>query len=175
MAYCPAKNLKPFTMKLGKVLLVTAIVATAGFMSCKPKDADIKTAIEKKISATPEMAGTTVEVKDGIATISGTCKDDACKQMCEKEITAIKGVKSVVNNCTVTPPPPPPAPVVVNADEMLIKAVKDATKDFPTVNTDIKDGIITLTGTIKKEGLQKLMPALQSLKPKKVENKLTIQ
>ena len=159
-------------MKLGKVLLATAIVATAGFTGCKPKDASIKSAIEKKISATPEMAGTTVEVKDGVATISGTCKDDACKQMCEKEITAIKGVKSVVNNCTVAPPP---APVVVNVDELLLKGVADIVKDFSTVKTDVKDGVITLTGTIKKEGLMKLMPALQSLKPKKVENKLTIQ
>lgn len=155
--------------------MATALVATAGLMSCKPKDADIKTAIEKKISANPAMAGTSVDVKDGVATISGTCKDDACKNMCEAEIKTVKGVKNVINNCTVTPPPPPPAPVVVNADEMLIKAVKDAVKDFPTVTTDVKDGIITLTGTIKKEGLQKLMPALQSLKPKKVENKLTIQ
>ena len=155
--------------------MATAIVATAGFTSCKPKDADIKSAIEKKISATPEMAGTTVDVKDGVATLSGNCKDDACKQMCEKEVTTIKGVKSVVNNCTVTPPPPPPAPVVINVDEQLIKAVADAVKDFPTVKTAVKEGVITLTGTIKKEGLQKLMPALQSLKPKKVENQLTIQ
>lgn len=162
-------------MKLANVLLATAIVATAGFSSCKPKDADIKSAIEKKISATPEMAGTVVDVKDGVATLSGTCKDDACKNMCETEVKNIKGVKSVVNNCTVTPPPPPPAPVVINADEQLIKAVADAVKDFPTVKTAVKDGIITLTGTIKKEGLQKLMPALQSLKPKKVENQLTIQ
>jgi hypothetical protein len=162
-------------MKLANVLMATAIVATAGFTSCKPKDADIKSAIEKKISATPEMAGTTVDVKDGVATLSGNCKDDACKQMCEKEVTTIKGVKSVVNNCTVTPPPPPPAPVVINVDEQLIKAVADAVKDFPTVKTAVKEGVITLTGTIKKEGLQKLMPALQSLKPKKVENQLTIQ
>ena len=161
-------------MKLANVLIATAIVATAAFTSCKPKDADLKAAVEKKIASLPEMSGTTVDVKDGVATLTGVCKDEACKQMCEKEVSAIKGVKSVVNNCTVAPPPPPPAPVVVNADDQLMKGVTDAVKDFPTVKTSVKDGVITLTGTIKKEGLQKLMPALQSLKPKKVENKLTV-
>ncbi len=95
-------------MKLIKLLTVVSVSATLFFVSCKPKDADIKTSIEAAIKADAMMTGTTVEVKDGIATISGVCKDDACKAMCEKTIGAIKGVKSVVNNCTVAPPPPPP-------------------------------------------------------------------
>ena len=163
-------------MKLTKLMTMAAIALTVSFASCKPKDADIKEAIEKKIAATADMSGTTAEVKDGVATISGLCKDDACKAMCEKEITGIKGVKSVVNNCTVAPPPAlPAAPVVVSADETLSKAVADATKDFPTVKATVKDGIISLTGEIKKDALQKLMPTLQALKPKKVDNKLTVK
>ena len=88
-------------MKLTKVLMAVAIIATTSFMSCSPKDADIKAAIEEKIKSTPAMTGATVEVTDGIATISGEVKDPECKTMCEKEIGGIKGVKSVVNNCTV--------------------------------------------------------------------------
>ena len=38
-----------------------------------------------------------------------------------------------------------------------------------------QDGVITLTGEIKKDELKKLMPLLQSLKPKKVDNKATIK
>jgi len=162
-------------MKLSKVLLAVVISATVGFISCSPKDADIKAAIDAKISATPEMAGAVADVKDGVATISGMVKDDACKAMCEKEIAGIKGVKSVINNCTVIPPPPPPAPVVIAADDPLTKAVADAIKDHPTVKAEVKDGVITLTGDIKKDELKKLMPLLQSLKPKKVDNKLTVK
>lgn len=161
-------------MKLTKVLMAVAIIATTSFMSCSPKDADIKAAIEEKIKSTPAMTGATVEVTDGIATISGEVKDPECKTMCEKEIGGIKGVKSVVNNCTVSPPPPPPAPVVITADDPLAKAVTDAVKDYPGVMADVKDGVITLTGQIKKDALKKLMPVLQSLKPKKVDNKLTV-
>ena len=52
--------------------------------------------------------------------------------------------------------------------------VTDAIKDHPTVKAEVKDGVITLTGEIKKDALKKLMPLLQSLKPKKVDNKLTV-
>ena len=162
-------------MKLTKVLLAVVISATLGFLSCKPKDADVKAAIDAKISATPEMAGANADVTDGVATISGMVKDEASKAMIEKEIAGVKGVKSVVNNVSVAPPPPPPAPpVVIAADDPLSKAVADAVKDHPTVKADVKDDVITLTGEIKKDALKKLMPLLQSLKPKKVDNKLTV-
>ncbi|MBL0359103.1 MAG: BON domain-containing protein [Chitinophagaceae bacterium] len=91
-------------MKLSKVLFAVVIAATIGFVSCKAKDADIKAEIEKALKADPMMTGTTVDVNDGVATITGECKDDACRTMCEKTVTGIKGVKSVVNNCTVAPP-----------------------------------------------------------------------
>ena len=168
-------NNKSIIMKLTKVLMAVAIIATTLFVSCSPKDADIKATIEEKIKTTPAMTGATVEVKDGVATISGEVKDPDCKTMCEKEIIGIKGVKSVVNNCTVPAPPPPPAPVVIAADDPLSKAVTDAIKDYPGVKAEVKDGVITLTGDIKKDALKKLMPVLQALKPKKVDNKLTVK
>ena len=39
-------------MKLSKVLLAVIISATLGFISCSPKDADIKAAIDAKIRGT---------------------------------------------------------------------------------------------------------------------------
>jgi osmotically-inducible protein OsmY len=52
--------------------------------------------------------------------------------------------------------------------------VADATKDFAGVTAAVNDGIVTLTGTIKKADLPKLMQSVSSLKPKKIENKLTV-
>jgi hyperosmotically inducible periplasmic protein len=155
--------------KLLTAFLVLAISASAiSLSSCKKKakDADIKAAIETALKADPMAAGTMVDVKDGIATISGECKDDMCKAACEKMVTAVKGVKSVVNNCTVAPPP---APVVIAADDPLTQAVKDALTAFPGVSATVKDGIISLTGQIAKADRQKLMMVLQGLKPKKVD------
>ena len=151
-------------MKITKVLLAVTVAATLGFGSCKPKDSDVKAAIETKIAATPEMAGAMVDVKDGVATISGMVKDDACKAMCEKEISGIKGVKSVVNNCSVTPPPPPPAPApaAVTVDAGAQQKVKDGLKDIPAVSVDFVADKAVLTGAVTKAERLKIMQILAS-------------
>lgn len=160
-------------MKITNVLMAVAIITTTGFLSCKPKDADIKSAVEAKLTAKPDMSNTMVSVNDGVATISGECMDETCKADCEKMTSEVKGVKSVVNNLTVPPPPPPP--VAVTVDETLKNGVNDALKDFSTVTADVTDGIVTLTGSIKKNDLPKVMMAISSLKPMKIENKLTVK
>jgi hypothetical protein len=38
-------------MKLTKLLTAVAIVTTLGFLSCAPKDADIKASVEAKLKA----------------------------------------------------------------------------------------------------------------------------
>ena len=166
-------------MKLTKLLMAIAIVTTVSFVSCKPKDTDVQTAIETKLKAKPDMGTVTVDVKDGIATINGVCKDEVCKADCEKIAADEKGVKSVVNNLTIASvvptTPTTTAPVSIAADEPLKKSVTDATKDYPTVNAAVNNGVITLTGEIKKASLPKLMMALNGLNPKKVENKLTVK
>jgi hypothetical protein len=48
-------------------------------------------------------------------------------------------------------------------------------KHYPGVSATIQDGVVTLTGEIKRADLQKLMKSLNTLKPKKIENKLTIK
>jgi hyperosmotically inducible periplasmic protein len=145
--------------------------------SCKskPKDEDIQAALTKGLSAVPELSMVTAAVKDGVVTLTGECKDEAGKTNAENIVKAIPGVQSVVNNCTITPPPPPPAPVVIAADDPLSKGVADATKDFPMVKSTVKDGVITLSGEIKKSDLTRLMQSLHTLKPKKIENQLTIK
>ncbi len=143
--------------------------------SCKEKDSDIQAAIETAKKDFPGVASVMVSVNDGVATLTGECKDDASKSSFEAAVGKVKGVKQVINNCTIeAPPPPPPAPVVISPDDALTKMVTDAIKDYPGVTAAVKDGEITLTGTIKRANLQKLMIALNGLKPKKINNQLTI-
>ena len=146
---------------------MTAFAAIISFNACKKKvkDADIKAAIETALKADPSAANTMVSVEKGIATITGECKDQACKDNCAAMVTKIKGVKSVVNNCTVAAFTPP----VISADDPLTTAVTDALTAFPGVSATVKDGIISLTGQIAKADRQKLMMVLQALKPKKVD------
>jgi hypothetical protein len=66
--------------------------------------------------------------------------------------------------------------VVTTPPETVTEAqLKDATKDFPGVTATVNNGEVTLTGTIKRDDLPRLMQSVQALNPKKVNNNLTIQ
>lgn len=148
--------MKKINLIFSSILALTLIFSVS---SCKPKDADIKTAVEKAIAA--DMTNATVSVEKGIVTISGECKDEACKTKCNESIKAIKGVKEVVNNCTLTPPPAPEVEIpTISAVE---QSVKDALKDFPNVTYTLNEGGIVLGGEVDKTKLVTLMQALQGL------------
>jgi hyperosmotically inducible periplasmic protein len=160
------------------VLHLSAIVLLAcgsftSLQSCKsgPKDADIQSAIAAKSATYPGLSAT---VKDGVATLTGTATDESSKTAFESDVKSIEGVKSVVNNISVAPPAPT-APVQVSADDPISKGLTDATKDFPGVQATVTQGVVTLTGEIKRSQLPTLMKSINTLKPKKIENKLTLQ
>ncbi|MFT4095269.1 MAG: BON domain-containing protein [Niabella sp.] len=159
-----------------RILAMIAIVAfTFALPACKGKsDADLKTAAEAALQANPELAGTTVEVKDGVATLSGELKDAAAQTAAEAAVKGVQGIKSVQNNTTVAIAEAP-APVVINPDDSLTNLVRDAIKDNPTVAATVSGGVVTLSGEIKKAELPKLMQKVHALKPKKVENTLTVK
>ena len=67
------------------------------------------------------------------------------------------------------------APVVVAPDETLSRNVQDATKDYPGVTASVSNGEVTLTGTIDRDKLPRLMQSIHALDPKKVNNNLTVK
>ncbi len=158
-------NQKIKIMKLTKLLMAVVVSATLLFVSCKPKDADIKVAVEKALSADPSMTGTTVDVKDGVVTIGGECKDDACKTGCETIAAGVKGVKSVVNNCTIAaPPPPPPVSLTTVLDEATQQKVKDGLKDMPGVKVEFVGDKAVLSGEVTKTQRMTIMQLLAAAK-----------
>jgi len=161
-------------MKMTKTIIAIFLSASVLLFSCSAKDSVVQANINEKFAATPECAGATAAVTDGVATLTGEVKDADCMKMAATTAEGIKGVKSVVNNLTTTPPPPPPAPAV-SADNALSQGVTDATKDFPTVKATVNNGEITLTGSIKRSDLKTLMQSLNSLNPTKINNQLTIK
>ncbi len=153
--------------QLGKFFIAFAIMGSlaAGMSSCKsgPKDADLQTQAQAVL---PE--GITIDVKKGAATLTGEFKDDIAKQEAEKALKAIPGIKSVEDKATVKP-------VEISVDDALKTSVTEVLKNFAGVTADIKDGIVTLNGELKRDDLPKLMQAVNALQPKKVENKLTLK
>ncbi len=157
-------------MKHTKLATSLSVIAFAVSLSaCGPKDADLKTAADAALSATP---GVSARVTNGVATISGQFADAAAQASGEAAVKAVKGVKSVLDSATIMPPPPPP--VVISEDDALKTSLAGALKDFSTITADVKDGVVTLTGEIKKADLPKLMQAVTAMHPKKIENKAKI-
>jgi hyperosmotically inducible periplasmic protein len=149
-------------------VLLGAVTFTVAVAACGPKDADIQTAATQALSSVP---GATVTVANGVATISGQVADSAARTSAETAVKGVKGVKSVVDNTTVTPP----APVVISADDSLRTNVAAALKDYPTLKADVNGGVVTLTGEVQRSALPKVMQALTALHPKKIDNKATVK
>jgi len=160
--------------KIMRMLVLPAFILFITLAACNSKtsDADVKTSVDNAIAANSNLSGTYTDVKDGVVTLTGQVKDEAAKASAETTAKGVKGVKSVNNNLTVAPPPA--APVEITADDPLKASVDNTIKAYPGVAATVKDGVITLTGQIKRADLQNLMKALNTLKPKKIENQLTI-
>jgi len=158
-------------MKIRSILLGMSFAFS--LVACAPKDADIQKEINEKLN-TPSVQ---VTVHEGVATIVGTCDDDAFKNNIERSVKSVKGVKTVVNNCQipVANVETPAAAVIINSDADLDKSVGKVVKAYDGVSATVVGGVVTLSGEIKRSELTSLIQSLQELKPKKVENKLTIK
>lgn len=148
-----------------KLMILLLAGSFLALQACKPKDADIKVAVDTAIGA---IGGVSATVAEGVVSLSGTVASEDVKKAAETAAKAVKGVKSVNNGISVVVP-------VISGDVALNAAITTAMAAFTTVKAVAKDSIITLTGEIKRADLQKVIQAAQSLKPKKVENQLTIK
>ena len=157
-----------------KMLALPTFILFVSLAACNSKtsDADVKTSVDNAIAGNSNLSGVYADVNDGVVTLTGQVKDETAKASAETTAKGVKGVKSVNNNLTIAPPLA--APVEITADDPLKASVDNTIKAYPGVAATVKDGVITLTGQIKRADLQNLMKALNTLKPKKIENQLTI-
>jgi len=156
-----------FSKLLLLLIAITLVGSSVPGCRSKVKDEDLKTSVQAALTANPETAGLMADVKNGVATVSGEVKDASVKTTATELAAGVKGVKSVENNVTVAAPPPPT--VEITADDPLTKAVKDATKDFPSVTATVNDGVISVSGELKSADWKRLKITLDGLKPKKVD------
>jgi hyperosmotically inducible periplasmic protein len=147
--------------------------------SCKKKltDEGIAKNVTEQLSKMTDMKGAAVTVKDGVATITGECKDQACSDKCKKglEDAKVDGVKSVEWKCTLAPPPPVSMTTTLDAPTMdKVKAGLKDMKGLTLAGFSGKGAIIN--GETSKEGKTKLMQMLASAKVLlDVASKITIK
>jgi hyperosmotically inducible periplasmic protein len=100
----------------------------------------------------------------GLLALTISCKSKPAKVDVQPDTTVI-----------VAPSVPVPAPVEIAPTDSLQNALSALLSAYKTVNGKVENGVITLTGEIKRSQLTTLMQSVNELKPKKVENKLVIK
>ena len=143
--------------------------------ACKqgPTDKDIENDLSSKIRTT--APGVVMTVKNGVVTLSGTCPDESCKHSSETTAKETKGVKEVVNNIIISAPPAAAPTVEITSTDTLQTSLNSLLSAYKTVKGTVSDGVITLTGEIKRSQLTPLMQSVNELKPKRVVNNLQIK
>lgn len=163
-------------MKKTIAMSALALAVSFGSISCKKKvsDADLQTSATTIVAANPSA---TVEVKEGVAHLGGTFASQAEKDAAIKSLKEIKGVKDVHDMATIAPAVTAPDPVTTTTavDPMVQQKVKDALKDFPSVNVEVVNGELTLTGTASSAQARKIKESVDALKVGKVNYNYTVK
>src|SRR5690348_4200735 len=108
-----------------KIFTILTLAAALFLAACGKSDADLQKAATDKL-ANDKVAGATVAVKDGVATLTGEVADITVKTKAESSVKSVEGIKSVNNNLTLKPLPPAPAPA--GDDKMLEGTINENLK-----------------------------------------------
>ena len=153
-------------------LLTFLTLAVALFMiGCGKSDAELTKAVNDKFAA-EKITGVTVAVKDGVATLTGEVADITVKNKAEIAAKTVEGIKSVDGAGLKTKPLPTPEPP--SPDKMLEGTINEnlKKKNITGVTVAVKDGEVTLSGTVDKAKVAEVMMVANEAKPKKVINNL---
>ena len=103
-----------------------------------------------------------------ILTLAAGLDLTSCKNKAKENTDSTTTTSADSNNANYSSPE-------VSPDATLESGVKDATKDYPGVIATVSNGEVTLTGTLERDKLPKLLESIHGLSPKKVNNQLTLK
>ena len=149
-----------------------ALMVSTVAISCKkkPNDTELATQATEIVKANPTAS---VEVKEGVAHLSGTFATQAEKDAMIASLKAIPGVKDVMDMSSVVPAAAVETASVV--DPAVQQKLADAVKDFPTVKAEVVNGELTLTGDVTAEQARKIKMSVDALKLGKVNFKYNVK
>ena len=157
-------------MKKTIAMATLALAVSFGSISCKKKvsDAELQTQATTVVTSNPNAS---VEVKDGTAHLSGTFADQTEKDAMIASLKAIPGVKEVMDMSTIAAP----VETVSAIDPMVQQKVTDAVKDFPSVNVEVINGELTLTGNVSPAQARQIKMSVDALQAGKVNYNYTVK
>jgi len=121
-----------------KLLIPALAVSLVGFSACnnKPSDDTISTGIKAKLYSEPLLKSSPLDisVKNGIVTLSGQVPDDAARLVAQRIASTTPGVKTVVDQTTLSQPPQATmaTPATVSEPKRPAKPAKATSKPAPS-------------------------------------------
>jgi hyperosmotically inducible protein len=156
-------------MRKNSFAILGALAIALLAVACGESDAGITTKVRAKLMTDRSVTGAShidVSTEKRVVTLSGTAETPEAKERAVLLAHDTEGVARVVDNLTLAPPPAPPggtAQAVSDAagkvtevvdDTAITTAVKtkllaDSATSGTKIHVDTKDGVVTLTGTVK--------------------------
>ena len=160
-------------MKKTFAMAALALMVSLGAISCKKKisDADLQTQATTVVTSNPAAS---VEIKDGVAHLSGTFATQQEKDAMIANLKAIKGIKDV-HDMTQMAPVVAPVETTTAVNPAVQQKLQDAVKDFPTVKVEVVNGELTLTGNVSSTQARKIKESVDALKIGKYNNNLVVK
>jgi hypothetical protein len=116
------------------------------------------------------MKATALTLFLSAALFTFSCKDKKEEDKSMDANTTTNTGRDVTGDTATTTTQPAPATATITEGQL-----KDAVKDHPDVTATVNNGEVTLSGSVKRAELPKLMQRVQALNPTKVNNNLTIK
>lgn len=157
-------------MKKTISMAVLALAISFGSIACKKKmtDAELQTKAATAVTANPTAS---VQVTEGVAHLSGTYATAEERDAAIAELKKIEGVKNVMDMTTLAPV----VDVASAVDPAVQQKVVDALKDFPSVNVEVVNGELTLTGNVSPTQARKIKESVDAMQVGKVNFNYTVK
>ncbi|QCX52836.1 BON domain-containing protein [Elizabethkingia sp. JS20170427COW] len=148
--------------------LALGIALVAVSCSQKPNDSELTVQATKLVTSNPKAH---VEVKDGVAHLSGEYATPEEKGKVINSIKALPGIKEVMDMTSLTPAPV--EEVEVTPEDNLDK-VKKALKDYPKIKVSLEKGKVVLTGEVTMKDAKNIKRIVDALNIGEYYNDLII-
>lgn len=117
-------------------------------ISCRPRDPEVAESVRSKVSSLSQ--GISVDVRDGIVTLTGEVADSALRSSIEGAAKGVRGVRSVVNAILVRPALPEPLTREALRERILASLGARGMRD---VKVEVDSAlVVTLTGWVEVSG-----------------------
>jgi hyperosmotically inducible protein len=144
------------------------VISMMVLFGCQSKDGDVKQSIAANAKEDLMFAGVDYQVSKGTVTLTGNCPSEELRNKVVARVQSSPGVKKVIDGIII-------GPVTLDSDFVLKQKVDSVLASQATVQSQVKGGVVRLSGEVKKSDAEKLLKDIDRLPVSRIENGLTLK